>query len=523
MAFDTYSPPHISYGWLPEFDNSGRTITLRSNQWLAILPRMADRTNGHYLGVGITHLIQNTGQIDTSVDRSKRAVMNQADFLTKALDPNGVGNYNFASWTETQINNAIDAYYSEPNHQTAFVIDQIAEWLTNHFNYTAWNESTASRLFGTRMQIALTNFGGRFYGGYDGHLDAGRALYGLRTARPNEFGMEDLRGILNWNSTTANGYPLQEAINLLSPVRNDFYINDAHTYRHGAIKIYAKGDPNIFQMTMGFVLSMEVDRKVRQKKNISKRVAVIAFPGYNEDVSAEHWSVRYRRVVNTPSGGKGTITRRTFPMWSYSIQIGVYFLALAMDFDLYCWESEERFGSNPDVIAIPGAASDSYGKDKDNNATVEYAGASDVVTAPPIRSFTTGAVMYPANPQGCMDLPLIAADMYSFITDYVKSFDGHWVRHQVVSAGIINQPYTVLNDDYLVDRYIGEKQAHGMAMVFKNGSKAALFYQNFYLAAHQTETVQVELQVSGPYYTFEAYGGRPYCFRFDLLTDFVND
>ncbi len=85
MAIENYCLPKVSYGWLPEYDNLGQAIILRPGQWLAMLPRMADRTNAHYLGCGITHLIQNQGQIDTSLNESKRAVMNNCSFLTAKL------------------------------------------------------------------------------------------------------------------------------------------------------------------------------------------------------------------------------------------------------------------------------------------------------------------------------------------------------------------------------------------------------------------------------------------------------
>ncbi len=515
MATEKYCLPKVSYGWLPEYNDLGQKIILRQGQWLAMLPRMADRTNAHYFSVGITHLIQNVGQIETSVDRTKRAVMHSFSFVPQALNSVNYAD-EMGAWTEANINAAIDAHYNDVNNQTAFVIDQIAEWLTDHGGATGWNGTIASERFGRRMQIALerNGLGGRFYGGYDGHMDAGRAIYGLEVAKPDGnfkfFTIENLRNILNW-SEPINGFTLEESINLLSAFGNDFYSGNAHIYRHGAIKIYGKGDPNIYQMTMGFVLSLEVDRKIREKKNISRRVVVIPFSGYNEDVSEEHWSVRYQRSVRTPSGGSGTVTRTTFPMWSYSLQIGIYFLALAMDFDLYSWESEERFGRDPDVIAKYGSDPNAYGKDKYNISTVEYTGASGVLTAQPANSFTANAVMYPANPQGCLDLPLVAADMYTFVNQY-GGFNGQWASHRVIKSNGAT-PYTVLKADYLVDRY---QSKEGLAMVFVSGNKAAIFYQNMYLPAYELEVVEVKLQPNGPTHQFDVYGGTPYCCRVDL-------
>lgn len=532
---ERYKFPPVTYGWIPEYPELGRRIKLRPGQSLAWVGRMADIPDQIYLdGVGVTHLIQNPGlDIEASAGANQRAVIvNEEELLNKLKQ---YSTTDILSWAtpdaKSTINNHVDEEFSNPPRKSGFVIDEAYEKLgyvgVASELQSAWNESVANETYGRALQAKLTslNINGKFYGGYDGHMSGDRITLNI-----NGFSIDAGRKLLKWEPSITLNPPGQPSVTLppveivkrLTPFGNTFYSKSAYLFRHGAIKIYGKGEPDIFKMSMGFLIGLEIDRIARLKLEINRRVAVAAFPGYNETLKSTDpddtrkdyrvWSVKYARTFSLP-GGQTKVVRTTFPMWSYSIQIGLYFLTFAMDFDFYSWESGERFGRNETVVPItqgPNAYQSTQLTTQGQAPT--QAGPRRAGEAP-----TNSAVMYAANPQGCMDLPLVAADMYTFINQFA-GFNGEWARHRVKKAGdSVFSNYTVVAPDYLIDRYEAGATNNptlvspGMAMRFVEDNKRGLFYINMHLAAGQSEFVEVDL--GGVTHQFQAYGGVPYCFR----------
>jgi len=529
---EKYNMPPVLYGWPPQYAELGRRIKLRPGQSFAQIGRMADVPDEIYLsGIGITHLIQNPGQsVEATASPAKRAVMINGEGLIDQLKAY-YSTTDIKEWEKADAKATTEGFVDEefniPARKSGFVLDEVFEKLgykgVSGELQAKWNESEANETFSRALQLKVTSIdsNGKYYGGYDGHLAGDRITVGI-----NGLSIEAGRKILKWEEPITlyppNGVSIQvtpeDAVKRLTPFQNTFYSKSAHVYRHGSIKIYGKGEADIFKMAMGFLLGFEIDRIARQQLNIPKRVAVVAFPGYNETLrdtdpnntraDYEIWAVRYARTF-TVAGGTGVVVRPTFPMWSYSIQIGLYFLAFAMDFDFYSWEAAERFGRNETVVPIT-EGQNAYEGVTYNGSPTTHAQSIVAGEYAPDRN-----VMYPANPQGCMDLPLVAADMYTFINQYA-GFEGEWTRHRVrnESDGTFGA-FTQFKPDYLIDRYEAVTNpsliSPGIAMRFVQENRRGLFYINMHLPAGKWEYVEVDL--GGVYHQFRAYGGVPYCFR----------
>lgn len=467
-----YLYPDISYGWLPEFLEKGYTFSLRPGQWMAQVPFMADQSAAFYNNKGIM-MMQNVGQVDTSVPFSGRAVLDSGAFL---LDAMGTPNVN--SWSQSAMNTHIDARI-DSGLGMAFYVDQFGEWLGNHGGPSVdqWNPKPQQQYWAQRLTSKLEPLGGRFYGGYDGHMDlAARFSAGNTSA---------VRTALGSPSAALSFAPSG------SPFGNDFYSAGAYAWRHGNIKIYHVGDSTTTPRWLAAKLAgLEIDLLARQALGTSRRVAAIAFCGYSETLGAENFSVKYRSYVPDT---QGYWERSTFPMWSHNMQFFLYFYCLVKDFDLFCWESEERYGRNPNIIPANGFGGGTYvGSGSPTRASVVYT--------------TTGAATaYPPNPKGCNDLALTAANMYAWCHQGTH-YNGAWASHSSNGGA-----FTSVASTYVLDRY---EAGQGYALVGGSGSYRWVVYCNPHQAAGTSETVTVNY--GGGTITFDAFGGVTYPFRVAL-------
>lgn len=474
QAFPT---PDLKYGWLPEYAEKNRVFSLRPGQWFCLIPRMVDTPNSKYLSSGVTHLLVNNGQMDTSIPFAQRAILDPGVFLGDALG----GFAGTSGWTQSQINNAIDARVNA-GLGCAFYADQIGEWGGNHGGLTVdqWNPTNQQRWWAQRLGQRIGDLGGRFYGGYDGHMDLPRGeIFDNETNMRNALGSDSAALNLAKNGNA-------------SPFGNDFYIADAYQWRHGCIKIYHIGDANTHKWLMGKLVGLEVDIRARRAVNTNRRVAAVAFPGYSETLGEERFSTEYRFAV--PSTG-GYFKRPTFPIWSVGLQHFLYFYALARDFDLFNWETEVRYGRNPNVLPADSGPMQYVGPGSPTRATEAF--AYDPTRPTP----------YPPNPQGVLDIPCVAAEMYAYCHQN-QHYDFVFTPHSI-NGGTA----TTVGTDYLYDRYLDKK---GVCMLGGSGNYRWVAYCNSGLGSGQSQEVTVNLQASGATATFTAFGNNLHVFRVQL-------
>ena len=397
--------PNFRYGFLPEYFENGNTqrrINLRPGQWVAINPALAPVQNSAYTSRGITHLINNTGGgLDASINVAQRAGMDNGEFVSDALG------WQHTTWSDTAIQNQVNSHVQDRQGKLAFYLDQLGENLATLYerngsflSISTWNGSSQQRAWAAAMGAKVAQYQGRFYGGYDGHL-------------PN---LAFADGIVDGLKNNANAYDLAKRI---SPFGNDFYSQSAYTYRHGCIKIYQTGTTDMHRFVVGMLMTLQLDRMARRHLETDRRVAVAAFSGYMETLTSvppKEWTVAYRRELNQGV----TVTRTTHPQWSYSLQLFLYTVALLWDFDLYSWESEERYGTNPDVVQ------------RNYNQTV-VAGAGVTATYPQdattVNLQTAGAASYPLNPQGGQDIVPVAAELATWLQEWVGNWDAVFAAH----------------------------------------------------------------------------------------------
>ncbi len=527
----SFSWPQFKYGWLPEYFGNGstRSFNLRSGQWVAINPRLAHVSNDTYLAhtstsAGLSHLISNTGDLDTMIDISKRAGMDAGGFIIAQLGWNAIGwlsRTTPAPWTTEAINREVDAHLTPLNGKLTFFLDQIGEKLStlhdenlysgNGFGLGTWNASEQQKAWAKKVAeiVQASPRNGRFYGGYDGHL-------------PNLGFRDEVPNALVSNEAAFN------FAKITTPFGNDFYSDEGYKNRHGSIKIYQTGATNMHQFVVGMLLSLWVDRMarahIRDVKGFDRRVAVVAFSGYMETLSdpppakQKSWSVRYSRTF--PGGG--TVARSTFPQWSYPLQLFLYTTALLWDFDLYSWESEERFGNKPEII------DPDYGKYTENGvvkgALEISSGANyDPGPAPTVRRYQADPntkVTYPLNPQGGQDIVPISAELATWLKEWVGNWNTNFSPHQVKPTGSTQfGNYTSVTNvnTYVWERFnANNKQGEAICMTGTNGSNRRwVLFCDVSLKPGQIEQVRVDLG-SNQTFEFTAFGQNCHAFQITI-------
>ncbi len=530
----SFSFPNFKYGFLPEYfkDDSPpqnntppsprRSFSLRPGQWVAIVPRLANVENIFYEAGGLSHLISNTGDLDTSIDVSKRAGMDSGEFVINPLEWNAIGwngRTSPAVWTEISINNEVNSHLSPLGGKLSFFVDQIGEKLStlydanlgqsNGFGIAEWNESSQQRDWAKAVAAIVQDpmRAGRFYGGYDGHLNLRLGLYTGRVATGIAAALANPEAAYNFvtstNATAENG-------SQYSAFRNDFYSATAKMYehRHGCIKIYQTGDTNMHRFVSGSLMDFYIDRLARRhirevlSPAYNRRCAVIAFSGYMETLdSNKRWSVRYTRT----EPGRGTVARTTFPQWSYSLQLFLYTVALLWDFDLYSWESEERFGDDSTVID---RFYGTYIEDGVRKGIPPEISANDTFTqATTVRRYSPNqAVSYPLNPQGGQDIVPVAAELATWLKEWVGNWDTEFAAHRVIGDPV----FTTLGSTYLADRF---DRREGICLLGTDRAyRRWVLFCDTALQPGQTEVVEVNLGGFDTF-TFTAYGQTCHAFR----------
>lgn len=468
MIVDLYTPPALGYGWLPESMGAGgpltgRPVLLRPGQWLGGVPRLAAIPDEAYLQV-YTHLIQNQGADNGGLPISRQAAMPSCHFLRDANPGKPI-----LAWNQNECVAAVDNLFANRHGGWAFLVSQLHEAYLALEPWGVPSASAQARWIFERMQQRLDPVGGRLYGGYHGH-----SLN--RYNRDSSPRPDELRAALaDPNASLAMCLRLANQ-------DDPFYREEAWRYRHGCLNVYHEGSDNMHQFVGENVVMMQLDRQARQAAGTDRRVALIAFSGYTDQ---NNYSVSYTRPV-----ADGQAQANGYPLWTSAAQIGLYFAALADDFDFYSWEFEVRYGTDPNVL-LDGQVYTGSGQPGRGYASVYYN--------------PDGPVAYPPNPQGGQDLVFVAADMLSRAGAWA-GFGNQPTRHRVGTGNWLETP-----GGYLMDRY---QSGDGYCRLGARGSYRWLWYLNTALGADQFETVEADLL--GGKLTFETEGGVPLLFFIKL-------
>ncbi|KAB7730132.1 hypothetical protein F5984_13190 [Rudanella paleaurantiibacter] len=491
--------PALLWGYITSYVDFGEPFTLQPGQDMCLIYRRADRTNAAHKAKGITLNYQNAGSPDVTVNWDERATIDAGGGLFAAMGgdpvvpiPWSAGGVNYPGWTKQALDSQLGGMFSTPRAKriTTEIVERLshdtdgqqggAVWgtfiengqvKTKGMGIGEWNASPQAGWMSERIAQLVRGWGGgaEYYGEYAGHLNLGPLLF-------NDTGQ--LRAALT-------GSALQVARN--NPLFGDgYYSRSFYLHRSGCVKGYDAGDQDKNRATLLALLNFEVDSKAKAQAGITHRHMAIFFPGYQETLGETKYSVTY--TYQTSDGG--TVTRPTFPQYSYPMQIFVMVYALSLGYHLFAWESAERFGSNPDNVIAEGQVG------------MQYSGPPRT-RYPSVQFYTEAAVGFPANPQSGYDLPLLAGHMYSKCRE--KTGDElSWGAHSTNWHGstAVNG---VVPADYLVDRL--QNTGQGLFLLGRLVNERSYVYLSM-LPPGQRETVTLNLV--GGTHTFVARGGRIY-------------
>lgn len=240
-----YSPTKIG-GWITTFVRRGRRFNLRPGQRLMLLNRRSDTTNDDFYAIAPNNILiyNNAGGGDTSIPYDKKSVIDASESVYTAC-----GGGDPRNWSQQSVNSAVDQFLpiggkakatldeigEKLNHQTRGDGRDYGAGINQGMPLDVWNNSAPRRWYSERAASRISQVtGSTFYGGYEGHLVIGVYWHEPDANRT----MAKIREALN---SPQKAYELCKANPCFG---NDFYSNDAHTYRDGAIKAYDAGDPN---------------------------------------------------------------------------------------------------------------------------------------------------------------------------------------------------------------------------------------------------------------------------------------
>ncbi|WP_128544090.1 hypothetical protein [Larkinella soli] len=470
--------PKLKYGQNTEYVRTQPGLTgFPDNRFIVITPR-EDIPNETYINKGIDGLILNGGVNPVDTPFANRSVCMGNGWI-KDRAQSVLGGKHIGDFTETECRQAVQNYLN--NGRSGGYKYLTGQMYEAYGGAEAWRliaGSNQDRWIYSEIQNVIGAQGGLCFGDYDGHM---------LLMRFDDYSNPNMHRS-SW------GNPAQSLITAKSatPFNNCFFTsaNPAWQYRHGLINTYNHWPLNPRNFVFSHIAGFHFDAQAKIAVGTNRKTCAF---GWASEAQFTDYLQKFQYKL--PLTG-GYYESWHFANYSFALKVMIDFLSyLMLDGGVINWQSENRYGNNPEVIPSNGVQ---------DGRQHRYYGSGN-----PVRGVNQSAYdpsktyAFPVRPIGFEDAQWIAADWYAQAVAWAGQAYTH-PRQTVGSSSIEVTP------TYLLDAHLDGKW---LSFMGGQGNRRWVFTLNL---ADQGTWSTPTFNLSGGSLTRELNHGTPYLFLIEL-------